>query len=165
MSLSFRPAWQLNEQIGLSARFDVSGELTTPNATNRRVMVGDLSVSSSFGNLYTIPGADIGVSASTSLSFGTSPYSLAAGKLGGISGSVNAFSRLRGHARTLSFLHASQVATMSTPTHRVQPLSHVLLTDCSSDRRRYRRPQPQIATESKRFTTACPIAGWASARP
>ena len=63
MSLSLRPSWRLNETIGLSARFDVNGELTTPNSTNRRVMIGDLSVSSSFGNLYTIPGADIGVSA------------------------------------------------------------------------------------------------------
>ena len=131
MALSLRPAWQLNEQIGLSARFDVNTELTTPNATNRRVMIGDLSVSSSFGNLYTIPGADIGVSASTSLSFGTSPYSLAAGKLGGISGSLTlsrAFEVMQGLSVSYTVSTGHDVYTHTSGS----TLSHVLLTDCSS---------------------------------
>ena len=132
MSLSLRPSWRLNETIGLSARFDVNGELTTPNSTNRRVMVGDLSVSSSFGNLYTIPGADIGVSASTSLSFGTSPYSLAAGKLGGISGSVTlsrAFEVMQGLSLSYTLSSGHDIYTHTSGS----TLSHVLLTDCSSD--------------------------------
>ena len=132
MSVSLRPAWKLDNGINLSARFDVTGELTTPNATNRRVMMGDLSFSSSFGNLYTIPGADIGVSASTSVAFGTSPYSLAAGKIGGVSGSLTmsrAFEVLEGLNVSYTLSTGHDVYTHSSGS----TLSHVLLTDCSSD--------------------------------
>ena len=132
MSVSLRPAWRLDNGISLSARFDVTGELTTPNATNRRVMMGDLSFSSSFGNLYTIPGADIGVSASTSVAFGTSPYSLAAGKIGGVSGSLTmsrAFEVLEGLNVSYTLSTGHDVYTHSSGS----TLSHVLLTDCSSD--------------------------------
>ena len=131
MALSLRPAWKLNDSIGLSARFDVNTELTTPNATNRRVMIGDLSVSSSFGNLLTIPGADIGVSASTSLTFGTSPYSISAGKLGGISGSLTlsrAFEVMQGLSLSYTVSTGHDVYTHTSGS----TLSHVLLTDCST---------------------------------
>ena len=162
MSLSLRPSWRLNE-TSVCRHGSTLGELTTPNSTNRRVMVGDLSVSSSFGNLYTIPGADIGVSASTSLSFGTSPYSLAAGKLGGISGSVTlsrAFEVMQGLSLSYTLSSGHDIYTHTSGS----TLSHVLLTDCSSDGQSTDDRSPDCDGEQEIYN-GVPINGWASAKP
>ena len=64
MSLTLSPVWVVADWLTLSGGLSFIGELTLPDSDPTPFNVGNLSVNLGFGQIFEIPGVDVGVSAS-----------------------------------------------------------------------------------------------------
>jgi len=88
MSLTLSPVWVVADWLTLSGGLSFIGELTLPDSDPTPFNIGNLSVNLGFGELFEIPGVDVGVSASVANIFGTSEVSRTHGHIASTYGSL-----------------------------------------------------------------------------
>jgi len=79
MTLKLRPSWWFNDNLGVQIWMDVVTELTDSDITtySREPLLGDLMLRGVYNDIYTIPKADIKISADVFIVTPTSKMSLA----------------------------------------------------------------------------------------